>query len=893
MPPVASLVESVSRFMGRVELFARGADGERRAAQDALERGKPLEAREHARDILDRVPGSPLGLALWADAAEVAWLDHEVVEALTALAEQVPWRADVWLRLGRAHLRIAQAEAASGADSAGRDALERAVSAPEEREAARLALLDLADLDLRAFDHARASRWLDRIPMSLTEIDPDVLLRRAECALGLLDLETAKTMLERLGPEPPDAIDPRRSLAWARLAWQSGLAVPGSTVRGETVGLALRALMMDVHGAGDLVASMASTSKDVAELALIKDVVSGLGRAGEPAFGSAFALAEGRKDDARDALGRALAMGDERAAHALLFLATEARDLEALGIVARARPGLVPPHLAALSAASAAIAAGDTKKAIDALDAASEGSAAWAASLREAAFRAWTAPAFAPWHDLLAELHRSAHALSSLERVADIEGLAMEQKRPLRLAIIGEFNAGKSTFINALLGVDVAPTGVLPTTATLHWVAWAPDPFARVVVRGGSDRVVPHADLKATLAKLNEERATSSTGTPPTPIERVFIYAPIERLRHVEILDTPGFNAPDPEHARAARTAFDEAHVVVWLLDAGHAMKSSEVKVLEEIRALGIPTLVFLNKSDRLKPEELATVTAHVQASLAEVKLPTYRPPVAFSAKLALRARTMADGAGDPLALRASRFDEVEAVIEESVVDRADTLREGGLRRKAREIARALLAEATMRRDQEAGERKGALDAAARYRGAAARLSGEAEALTPQIEKALEPVRKILAQDLRPIAELDADAQKEPSVRYYVAERFTVRLLEPFVREIARAVDIDVTEGLREAVRAALVGAASVLEQTSTDVTAIALGRVVRAVVFVAGGALAREAGAPIPEPETAILVRRLEGLLAALGSSASGAHAPASLAGAGGETRSVDVPAA
>ncbi|MFO0615983.1 MAG: dynamin family protein [Polyangiaceae bacterium] len=846
-----SLVESVSRFMGRVELFApRRRRGAPRRRGRPRPRQAPRGARARARHPRAR-PNSLLGLALRANAAEVAWLDHEVTEALSALAEQVPWRADVWLRLGRARLRLGEPTA--------REALERAVSAPDERPAARLALLDLADLDLHVFDFARASRWLDRIPTSLTEIDPDVLLRRAECALGLLDLDAAKAHLERLGPEPPDHIDPRRSLAWARLAWQSGLATPGSTLRAETVGLALRALLMDVHGAADLVASIASTSKDVAELALIKDVVTGLGRAGEPAFGSAFALAEGRKDDARDALGRSLALGDERAAHALLFLATEARDLEALRLVLGARPKLVPAPLAALFAASEAISRADTRAALDALDAVGEANASWAASLRESAFRAWTSPTFAPWHELLAELHRSAHALSSLGRVADIEGLAMEQKRPLRLAIIGEFNAGKSTFINALLGVDVAPTGVLPTTATLHWVAWAPDPFARVVVRGASDRVVPHAELKPTLAKLNEESAH---------VERVFIYAPIERLRHVEILDTPGFNAPDPEHAKAARSAFDEAHVVLWLLDAVHAMKSSEVKVLEEIRSLGIPTLVLLNKSDRLKPDELETVSAHVAASLVEAKLPTYRPPIAFSAKLALRARTSApDGKpdGDPLALRASHFDAVEAVIEEAVVDRADALREHGLRRKARALTSALLAEATARLEQEQERRKGALDAAHKLRAAAARLSSEAEALTPQIEKALEPVRTTLAQDLRPIAELAAEAQKEPSVRYYVAERFTVRLLDPLATEIARAGGIEPTDALREAVRAALVGAASVLEQTSTDVTAIALGRVVRAVVFVAGGALAREAGAPIPEPATAIVVRRLEGLLAAL----------------------------
>ncbi len=264
----------------------------------------------------------------------------------------------------------------------------------------------------------------------------------------------------------------------------------------------------------------------------------------------------------------------------------------------------------------------------------------------------------------------------------------MEQKRPLRLAIVGEFNAGKSTFINALLGVDVAPTGVLPTTATLHWVAWAPDPFARIVVRGAADRVVPHAELKASLAKLQTEHAH---------VERVYIYAPIERLRHVEILDTPGFNAPDPDHAKAARSAFDEAHVVLWLLDAGGAMKASEMRILEELRAIGVPLLVLLNKADRLKPADLATVLAHVEKSLEEAKLEGYRPPIALSARLALEGRLAVASGQDGHALAASHFEEVDALLEESVVNRADVLRERGLRRKAAAIAIRLLEEARAR----------------------------------------------------------------------------------------------------------------------------------------------------------------------------------------------------
>jgi hypothetical protein len=80
------LVEGISRFFGRVEIFARGLESERQEAELALAKGQPLEAREHARAILAEVPGSPLGLALLADAAEDAWLDHEAAGALSSLA---------------------------------------------------------------------------------------------------------------------------------------------------------------------------------------------------------------------------------------------------------------------------------------------------------------------------------------------------------------------------------------------------------------------------------------------------------------------------------------------------------------------------------------------------------------------------------------------------------------------------------------------------------------------------------------------------------------------------------------------------------------------------------------------------------------------------------------
>jgi small GTP-binding protein len=836
---VSTLVESISQFFGRVEVLARGADADRRAAEVALERRRPLEAREWARLLLEKVPGSPIGLALWADAAEDAWLDHEVIEALGELVKTVPWRADVWLRIGRAGLRVGRADA--------REALERAATAPEERESARLALLELCDLDLAMGDAERASRWLDRVPVSLSELDRDVALRRAECALFLGDLEQAKGQLERIGPEGPDEIDGRRSLAWARLAWQSGGATEGTLMRGEAVALALRALLLDVVGAGDLVAALVASSRDAAEVALLSDVVKGLGLGDEPRFAAAFAFAEGRKDDARKALARALASGDERAALALLSLAVETRDLGALGELASSRPALLSRDHRALYEASAQLEAHRAGATLEALDGVGADAAAWAHDLRKQAFATYTKPDTAAWADILGELHRAAHALSSLGRVTEVEALAMEQQRPLRLAIVGEFNAGKSTFINALLGVDVAPTGVLPTTATLHWVAWAPDPFARVVVRGAADRVVPHAELKNALKGLEREGAR---------VERVYIYAPIERLRHVEILDTPGFNAPDPEHARAARTAFDEAHVVVWLLDAGGAMKASERDVLREVRSAGIPTLVLLNKADRLKPDDLRTVLEHVRASLAEEHLEGYREPLALSARLALAARL-----GDASQLEASGWPRVEALLEESVVDRADTLRERGMRRKALAIAEALLAEASARQETEVGKRDEALARASALRQAAAKLGHEAWAIAESVTHAVEPALRTLEGDLRPLSELSPEARKDDGLRRYLIDRLVARLGPALSAEICRAASVAVTDETSRAVAATLAGAAAVLGDQGAELELGLFRSVVRAAVASVSIALSAEAARPVGEPPSAITRARLAAL--------------------------------
>jgi len=57
------------------------------------------------------------------------------------------------------------------------------------------------------------------------------------------------------------------------------------------------------------------------------------------------------------------------------------------------------------------------------------------------------------------------------------------------VAVVGEFKTGKSTFVNALLGVDVVPTDVIPATATLNRITFGLDSTIEVVYNGHIDEV--------------------------------------------------------------------------------------------------------------------------------------------------------------------------------------------------------------------------------------------------------------------------------------------------------------------------------------------------------------------------------------------------------------------
>jgi len=186
---------------------------------------------------------------------------------------------------------------------------------------------------------------------------------------------------------------------------------------------------------------------------------------------------------------------------------------------------------------------------------------------------------------------------------------AREQLSGLFLLVIaGEFNSGKSSFINALLGERVLPEGVTPTTDRIN------------VLRHGPE--------------VTEELREAYL------LERTH---PAEVLRELNIVDTPGTNAIIRRHEELTRDFVPRSDLVLFVTSADRPFTESERAFLEQIREWGKKIVFIVNKIDILtRPEEREEVIRYVNENASSLLGETPRI-IAVSARQALEARG-ADG---------------------------------------------------------------------------------------------------------------------------------------------------------------------------------------------------------------------------------------------------------
>ncbi|HEX5163978.1 MAG TPA: dynamin family protein, partial [Thermomicrobiales bacterium] len=190
---------------------------------------------------------------------------------------------------------------------------------------------------------------------------------------------------------------------------------------------------------------------------------------------------------------------------------------------------------------------------------------------------------------LLARTEAVARAFPGSDRADEELRLLRQAKQQLEtlflLVIVGEFNAGKSAFINALLGEPVMPEGVTPTTSMIHLLVYGEAGQEDVT----SDGVIVHRH--------------------PAPF-----------LREINVVDTPGTNAIMREHEAISQRFVPRSDLVLFVTSADRPFTESERAFLEEIRNWGKKIVVVLNKIDLLESDEqLQEVVSFISGNMARL----------------------------------------------------------------------------------------------------------------------------------------------------------------------------------------------------------------------------------------------------------------------------------
>jgi GTPase Era involved in 16S rRNA processing len=194
----------------------------------------------------------------------------------------------------------------------------------------------------------------------------------------------------------------------------------------------------------------------------------------------------------------------------------------------------------------------------------------------------------------------------------------------LHLAVLGQFNRGKSTFLNALIGMNVLPTSVLPITSVPTIISYDDHVSCRVRFLDQKPDLVVRRSLEAIQDVLKKYVAEENNPNNQLCVKEVEVTCPSPLLGNgTVLLDTPGFGSTHLHNTRAALTVLTECDAAIFLLSADPPLTQTELEFLKQVN-IYVPRIFFVvNKIDLLTKNELLTIDRFIKNVLVmQLKYP-------------------------------------------------------------------------------------------------------------------------------------------------------------------------------------------------------------------------------------------------------------------------------
>ena len=210
------------------------------------------------------------------------------------------------------------------------------------------------------------------------------------------------------------------------------------------------------------------------------------------------------------------------------------------------------------------------------------------------------------YHALTSEISENSKRMSEvcrsigMNQMAEIlnENRIKLQSHKFAVGILGEFRRGKSTVINAMLGREIMPSDIVPTTATMNRVSYGLTPYAELDLDDGSTKRIDVNELSSYVTKLDDETTERASH-----VNEAIVYYPCEFCRNgVDIVDTPGLN-DDERMNRITEETIPKLDAVIMVLVPESPFSMSEAEfVRNKLMSSDVGRLIFLvNKIDTVR----------------------------------------------------------------------------------------------------------------------------------------------------------------------------------------------------------------------------------------------------------------------------------------------------
>lgn len=198
---------------------------------------------------------------------------------------------------------------------------------------------------------------------------------------------------------------------------------------------------------------------------------------------------------------------------------------------------------------------------------------------------------------------------------------------PMEVAITGQFSSGKSTFLNALLSKNILPTGITPVTSKVNFLNYGEEYKLKITYYSGAQEYAP---IDA-ISDFTDQRKDDMKD-----IKYLTLYAPMDILKDISFVDTPGLNSQSQSDTDTTRKVLRDVGGIIWLTLIDNAGKQSEAEVLEEyMEQFKNKSLCVLNQKDKFTPEQVETTTNYVKTKFSKY----FSQVTPISAKMALESR--------------------------------------------------------------------------------------------------------------------------------------------------------------------------------------------------------------------------------------------------------------